>query len=100
MKLPSGACDGQQAPVLMQLVICLSYEMILVCKKGQRGLVPRLPCESPSLPCPGILPHFPWKREQLNKVGLIPEPVTDTEQKANLGPAVTWCGSSRMMSFL
>lgn len=46
----------------MQLVICLSYEMILVCKKGQRGLIPLLPCECPSLPVPGILPCFPWKR--------------------------------------
>lgn len=90
LKLPSGAYDGQRAPVLMQLVICLSYEMILVCKKGQRGLVPLLPCECPSLPCPGILPCFPWKREQLNKTGLTPQPVTDTEQKFGASCDLVW----------
>ena len=57
-------------------------------------------CPVNVLPCPAVASHLasPWTRAQPNGVGLAPLPMTDIEQKANLGPVVTWHGSERMMS--
>lgn len=50
--------------------------------------------------CPDVSPCFCWTTVQPDGAKLAQLPMSDTEQKANIGIVVTWHGSSRMIRCL